>query len=140
MADPLALVRAMWATKLPTSPIYAFLLADIELVSATSGSILARLPLTATHVNTKGGVHGTVSACLVDWAGGMAIASTGAAKTGVSTDIHVSYVASAAVGDVLEIECKAVKVGATMAYTNVEIRRVGDGRVVATGLHTKFVK
>lgn len=138
-SDPLSLVRKMWAEKKPQSPVYAFLLNDIELVSATSGSIVARLPLTDSHINAKGGVHGTVSACLVDWAGGMAIASTGSEKTGVSTDIHISYVASAKAGDTLEIECKASKVGRTMAYTNVEIRRLSDGKLVATGLHTKYV-
>lgn len=69
----------------------------------------------------------------------MAIASTGRDKTGVSTDIHTSFVGGAKEGEVLEIEGRVSRVGGTMAYTSVEIRKVG-GEVVATGLHTKFVR
>ena len=74
----------------------------------------------------------------------MAIASTGLDKTGVSTDIHTSFVSTAKEGDWLEIEGRASKVGGTLAFTTVEIRKVfdysGPGPVVCTGTHTKFVK
>ena len=80
-----------------------------------------------------------MSACLTDWAGGLAIASTGLEQTGVSTDIHTSFVSTAKSGDVLEIEGKASKVGGTLAFTTVEIRK-GGGGVVCTGTHTKYVK
>ncbi|MCJ1442867.1 MAG: hypothetical protein MMC23_003364 [Stictis urceolatum] len=139
-SSPLELVKAQWARKKPDSPIYAFLLNDIEVVSAEHGSIKARLKLTPTHVNSKGSVHGTVSACLIDWAAGMAIASTGSDKTGVSTDIHISYCSTAKVGDTLEVDCKGSKFGSTLAYTNVEVRRLSDNVMVCTGLHTKYVK
>lgn len=69
----------------------------------------------------------------------MAIASTGRDKTGVSTDLHTSFVSSAKEGDVLVIEGRVSRVGGTMAYTSVEIRKEG-GEVVATGLHTKFMR
>lgn len=75
----------------------------------------------------------------------MAIATYGFEKTGVSTDIHVTFVSTAGEGDVLEIEGRADKVGGTLAFTSVEVRRVGEdwggGRgVVARGVHTKYVK
>ena len=84
-----------------------------------------------------------MSACLTDWAGGLAIATYGGEKTGVSTDIHTTFVATAKEGDVLEVEGRADKVGGTLAFTSVVIRRVGgDGArsVVSTGSHTKYVK
>ncbi len=90
-------------------------------------------------MNSKGTLHGTVSACIVDCFGGLAIASTGLEKTGVSTDIHITYVSAVKVGDVLEIEARANKVGGTMAFTTVEIRKEGGG-MVAMGGHTKFIK
>ena len=95
------------------------------------------------HLNSKGTLHGTVSACLTDWAGGLAIATHGREKTGVSTDIHTTFISTAKEGDVLEIEGRANKVGGTLAFTSVEIRKVGEdgaSSVVSVGSHTKYVK
>jgi acyl-coenzyme A thioesterase 13 len=136
---PLETVNAYWQRKKPDSPIYSFLLSDVVFVQATSGSVLAELEVGTVHVNSKGGLHGAVSATIIDWAGGMAIASTGAVKVGVSTDIHASYVNSAKVGEKLKIEAKVSKLGRNLAYTTVEIRRARDDAVVCSGLHTKFV-
>jgi len=124
---------------LPSSPIYTFLLSSIDLTSASHGTVAARLTLAPTHMNSKGTLHGTVSACIVDCFGGLAIASTGLEKTGVSTDIHVTYVSAAKVGDILEIEARANKMGGTMAFTTVEIGKEGGG-MVAMGGHTKFIR
>lgn len=135
----LEIVQRVWARMKPNSPIYSFLLSDIEILSASKGLTTARLLVAPQHLNSKGTLHGTVSACLTDWAGGLAIASTGLEQTGVSTDIHTSYVSTAKAGDVLEIEGKAGKVGRTLAFTTVEIRKVGGG-LVCTGTHTKYVK
>ena len=132
-------VRNYWATMLPSSAIYTFLLEDISLTSASKGNVTARLKLQPVHMNSKGSLHGTVSACIVDCFGGLAVASTGLDKTGLSTDIHTTYVSTAKVGDILEIEGRASKVGGMMGFTTVEIRKEGGG-VVAMGSHTKYVK
>ena len=124
----------------PNSPIYSMLLGDIEVVSARKGTISASLLVTAIHLNSKGTLHGTVSACITDWAGGLTIASTGLEKTGVSTDIHTTFVSTAKEGDWLEIEGRASRVGGTLAYTTVEIRKANGGGIVSTGSHTKYVK
>ncbi|KAL8938818.1 MAG: hypothetical protein Q9211_003028 [Gyalolechia sp. 1 TL-2023] len=134
-------VRSYWARMKPNSPIYTFLLDDVVLVSATEGNIKAHLKVLPVHVNSKGTLHGVVSSCLMDWAGGMAIASTGADNSGLSTDIHTTFVSTAREGDLLEIEGKASKVGASLAFTTIEIRHAGQGgEVVAHGTHTKYVK
>ncbi|OAP59047.1 hypothetical protein AYL99_06345 [Fonsecaea erecta] len=138
---PLESVQACWARVSQNSPVYKFFFSDIELVSATDGSMVARLPVSANLLNSKGGLHGSVSATIVDWAGGMAIASTGLEKTGLSTDIHVSYVSSAKLGDILTIEGNASKVGRNMGFTTVTIYK-GEGTnksVVAHGTHTKYI-
>ena len=74
----------------------------------------------------------------------MAIASTGREQTGFSTDIHTTFVSTARLGDWLEIEGRASKVGGALAFTSVEVRRVGEGDeagdVVSTGTHTKYVR
>ncbi|KAL8927392.1 MAG: hypothetical protein Q9172_001390 [Xanthocarpia lactea] len=134
-------VRNYWANMKCNSPIYDFLLGDINIVSASKGQIIAHLKVFPVHFNSKKTLHGVVSSCIMDWAGGMAIASTGLDNTGLSTDIHVTFVSTAKEGDLLEIESKASKVGASLAFTTVEIRHAGEGgKVVAHGTHTKYIK
>ena len=70
-------VQKHWDSLRDESPIYNFLLSDVAIVSAKHGRVLALLEVKEVHVNSKGGLHGAVSACLTDWAGGLAIASTG---------------------------------------------------------------
>jgi len=137
----LAHVRQHWAGMQPKSPIYNFFFPEIAFVSAVGapqGRIVARFPVRPTHVNSKGGFHGAVSAALVDWAGGMALAASGLSSTGVSVDIHISYASAAREGDEIEVEAWVVRRGRTLGFTAVEIRKVG-GDVVATGSHTKFI-
>lgn len=77
----------------------------------------------------------------MDWAGGLAIATHGWEKTGASIDIHVTYLSTARVGEVVEIEGTANKVGRNVSYTTVLISKVvGDeaGPLVAKGSHTKY--
>jgi acyl-coenzyme A thioesterase 13 len=137
-------VEKFWEGRKPHSPIYQFLLDDIKLIYASKGVVRARLLLTKNHVNAHGGIHGSVSATLIDWVGGIAIAAwDNRTKTGVSTDIHVSYQSSAKDGDEIEIEGRAGKVGGTLAFTTATIWKVVNdkpGPIVATGSHTKFVK
>lgn len=133
-----------WNDLKEQSPIYQFLLSDIEIIGANAGSITAQLKVGKQHLNSKGTLHGTVSACLTDWAGGLAVASSGLEKTGVSTDIHTTYISTAKEGDTLEIIGKASKVGKTLAFTTIEINKMeSDGQSsapVCTGTHTKYVK
>jgi acyl-coenzyme A thioesterase 13 len=139
--DPLASVRACWARISKASPVYNFFFTDIEIVSAEKGSMIARLRVFPNHVNSKGTLHGSVSATIVDWAGGMAIASHGLEQTGLSTDLHVTYASTAKLGDILTIEGKTIKVGRNMGFTTVTIFK-GDGEdqiVVAHGTHTKYI-
>ncbi|KAF1984322.1 Thioesterase/thiol ester dehydrase-isomerase [Aulographum hederae CBS 113979] len=137
-------IRSIVSRNLPNSPIYNFLLSTVSITHASKGIVRARLELTSNHVNSKGGLHGSVSATIVDWVGGMAIVSWDLReKTGVSVDIHVTYQSSAREGDTIEIEGVAERVGGNLAFTKIKISKVVDGEVgpiVATGTHTKFVK
>lgn len=137
-------IETLIANNLHNSPIYAFLLSPVRVVSASKGHVVCRLLLTKNHLNSKGGIHGAVSATIVDWMGGMAIASYDLReKTGVSVDIHVTYQSSAKDGDEVEIEGIADKVGGSLAFTKVNIFKLQDGQrgpAVVTGTHTKFVR
>ncbi|KAF1356513.1 HotDog domain-containing protein [Delphinella strobiligena] len=135
-------IEKLIATKLPSSPIYAYFLSDVRVISATKGHVVCRLACTMTHMNSGGGLHGSVSATIIDWMGGMAICShTLKDGSGVSVDIHATYLSSIKDGDEIEIEGLADKVGANMAFTTVHIYRVEEGkrgRAVVSGSHTKF--
>lgn len=135
-------VKGVWERMRGNSPIYDFLLSDVKLISASRGSITAHLTLGKNHVNSRGTIHGAVSATLVDWSGGLAIATHGAEKTGASIDIHVTYIGTAQVGETLEIEALANKVGRSVAFTTIRIRKLVDGKpgpMVATASHTKYI-
>jgi len=135
-------VRAVWQKMKGSSPIYDFLLSDVEILSAETGKVVSRLTLGSNHVNSRGTIHGAVSASLVDWAGGLAIASHGSEKSGASVDIHISYIGTANVGDTIEIEGLANKVGRSLAFTTVRIYKIVDdkpGPMVATASHTKYI-
>ncbi len=143
-SEELLHVRRVWERTKLNSPIYEFLLADVQIVAASSsGSIDASLEVKSVHLNSKITLHGTVSACLVDWAGGLAIAATGLERTGSSTDMHTSFVSTAKEGDILQIKATAARVGGTLAFTQVEISTIGRGGgnyVVSVGSHTKYVR
>jgi len=135
----------VWKRMKGNSPIYDFLFSsqDLSLISASRGTFKAHLILAPRHVNSRGTIHGAVSATIVDWAGGLSIATHGLEKTGASVDIHVTYISTAQVGDTVEIEGTATKVGRSMAFTNVTVTKLVDGEpgpLVASASHTKFIR
>jgi acyl-coenzyme A thioesterase 13 len=136
-------VHNVWAGMKGNSPIYDFLLSDVEIVSAAKGFLKARLTLQKIHVNSRGTIHGAVSATLVDWSGGLAISTHGMDKSGASVDIHVSYLGQAFVGETIEVDATANKVGESMAFTTIRIYKLVDGKpgpMIATASHTKFLR
>lgn len=136
-------VQRVWQNMKGNSPIYDFLLAEAQIVSATKGSATARLVLGKNHVNSRGTIHGAVSAALVDWSGGLAICSNGLEKSGASIDIHITYIGTAQVGETIEVEAIANKVGKNMAFTTIRIYKLVDGRtspMIATASHTKYIQ
>jgi acyl-coenzyme A thioesterase 13 len=136
-------VRKAWERMQSGSPIYNFLLADVDIFSVEPGVVRAKLQVQPNHINSKGTLHGSFSACVMDWGGGLAIASHGLEQTGVSVDIHVSYASTASLGDWLEIEARTGKLGRTLAFTTITISKgveTDSPTLVAQGSHTKYVK
>lgn len=145
-------VVAYHEKKIAANPIYGFLLSNVEWTHASHGLVVARLKLEPCHMNSGGSLHGSVSATMADWMGGQAICSTFTAEqhearkgwTGVSVEIAVSYLGGAAVGEIIEIEGKADRVGSSLGFTSMGIWKVDEngkrGKVVALGKHTKYVR
>jgi acyl-coenzyme A thioesterase 13 len=57
-------IKSVWQAMLGKSAIYEFLLSpqDITLTSASKGKFTAQLKLSSRHVNSRGTIHGGVSA------------------------------------------------------------------------------
>ncbi|KAG0276289.1 hypothetical protein BGZ95_007739 [Linnemannia exigua] len=131
-------VKRVWTNFLSQGGYDAHALSGLKLVSATKGSCLCELDVAPQHLNRLGGCHGGLLSTIVDVGGSLAIAAEDMHATGVSTDLNVSFVSGAKLGDKLSITSRCDKVGGTLAYTTVEIT-VGD-KVVALGRHTKYVR
>ncbi|KAL5621317.1 hypothetical protein BROUX41_006787 [Berkeleyomyces rouxiae] len=143
-ADVLTHVQAYHDERCLGSPIYKFLLSNVTFTHASRGLIVARMPVRPEHLNISGSIHGSVSATIVDWAGGLAIAAWDLRdQTGPSVDINVSYLGTAG-GGIVEIEGRVDRVGSNLGFTSVGIWRVDSegkrGAPVILGRHTKFLR
>ncbi|KAI8721355.1 4HBT domain-containing protein [Fusarium sp. LHS14.1] len=137
-------VQRLMDRLLEKSPIYNFIMSPIKLINATQGTVTTQMVLNGNHVNSRGGLHGAASATIIDFVTGLAIASWDLRETtGASVDMHISYLSTAKVGDMIEIVSTADKVGGSMAFSTIRISKVGeDGSLtpVTVGQHTKYVR
>ena len=53
--------------------------------------------------------------------------------------MSTSFIAAAKMGEELRLTGKALKVGKTLGFSEVTITRKSDGKLVATGKHTKAI-
>ena len=120
-------VQTLMTTLLSKSPIYGLILSDIKLLRVVRGTVTLSLTLKATHLNSKGALHGAVSATIVDFVTGLAICSWDLReKTGASVDMHLSFLSAARAGDTVTIQSTAEKVGGSLAFVTIRISKVGD--------------
>jgi acyl-coenzyme A thioesterase 13 len=108
-------------------------------VSAADGRARLELDVTEAMQNVNGMLHGGVIATLVDIAGTAAIKTADRqGRPGVSTDLNVSFFAPAPGGSVVVADAQVLKIGKTLAFVTVDIRRAADGALVAQGRMTKY--
>jgi acyl-coenzyme A thioesterase 13 len=110
-----------------------------KLISSGEGRARVELPVATAVINPNGHLHGGALATLVDYAGTAAIVTADRQKRpGVTTDLNVSYFAPTPGGDVAVAEASVLKIGKTLAFVTVDVRRASDGALVAQGRMTKF--
>jgi acyl-coenzyme A thioesterase 13 len=68
----------------------------------------------------------------------VAIVGADPLKAGVSLEMSIGYVSAAKIGERITCEGRVIKLGGRIAFTEVVIKGA-DGRVVATGRHTKAI-
>ncbi|KAG2172754.1 hypothetical protein INT43_000101 [Umbelopsis isabellina] len=123
----------------------AHCLSGLKVLNAENGNIQAQFKVEKHHLvtfspingNRLKSVHGGLLSTVVDIGGSLAIASKGLFATGVSTDLNITFVSGAKLGQVLDVDAKCVKLGRTLAFTEIDITT--EGKVVCQGRHTKFV-
>jgi acyl-coenzyme A thioesterase 13 len=115
-------------------------LPGLALIDAGGGRARMHLPVGEAVANIAGTLHGGAIATLVDNAGTVAIISADErSRPGVTTDLNVSYFAAASDGSAVIAEATVLKVGRTLAFVSVDVRREADGVLVAQGRMTKHL-
>ena len=101
------------------------------------GDVQLSLTVEESHANGYGTLHGGLIAALVDVVGTLALLSQDQHRGGVSLDINVAYMAAASVGDRVVCKGSLLRSGKSFGFAQVDIFRESDGKLLATGRHTK---
>jgi acyl-coenzyme A thioesterase 13 len=113
-------------------------LAGLELLEIGDGHAKVRLPVDEPVKNIGGKLHGGAVCTLVDDAGTLALISKDRdSRPGVSTDINVSFFAPGE--GVVIAEATVLKIGRTLGFVTVDVRREHDNVLVAQGRMTKHM-
>lgn len=115
-------------------------LAGLDLVEVGEGRVRACLVVTEAVQNFFGKLHGGAIATLVDDLGTVAVATADRyRRAGVTTDLHVSYLAAAEAGETVSIDAEVLRCGLNLAFVEVTLRRELRGEVLARGRMTKLL-
>ncbi|KAI1713736.1 thioesterase superfamily domain-containing protein [Ditylenchus destructor] len=121
--------------KMAQSNNFSRVAGKLKVVKATKNKLVVELLLLEEHVNSKGTLHGGLTAALVDIITARAVGLTVRDTPMVSMDISVSYMLPAKLGDVVVIEADCLKIGRNIAFTEATFRRKSDNALVAKGKH-----
>lgn len=114
-------------------------LCGFRILSYGNGHACVAVEVTADVENPSGFLHGGAIATLIDQAGTIAILTVDRdGRPGVSTDLNVSFLAPVSTGTTVVAEAAVLKVGKSMAFVEVAVRRHEDNVLVAHGRMTKF--
>ncbi|OQV19694.1 putative Acyl-coenzyme A thioesterase 13 [Hypsibius exemplaris] len=115
-------------------------------VMAEPGKVHFEIEILKEHTNGLGGMHGGFVALLVDNITGAAITTLGKSKkpdipfySGVSVAMNLNYLSPGKLGETIIAKASVEKMGRTLVFTSCELVNKSDGKIIATGQHTKFL-
>ncbi|CAG9769348.1 unnamed protein product [Ceutorhynchus assimilis] len=115
-------------------------LSKVHVTSLGDGKCTAELKIEEEHTNVMGGLHGGLSATLVDSISTYALVShRHGVCPNVSVHINTEYIKGAKLGDEIQIEANTVKVGRTLSFLEVFIKDKKTGALLVKGSHTKYM-
>ncbi|XP_075234378.1 acyl-coenzyme A thioesterase 13-like isoform X2 [Lycorma delicatula] len=129
----------IWKTLVMGSKRFDRVLGKVKIISARDGKCTAEMTVEEEHTNRNGTLHGGYTAIIVDVITSLAL-YTSKPVVGVSVNMHISYLKAASLGDQILIEAKTNKLGRTLAFLDVVIKKKEGGDLIATGSHTTFVR
>jgi len=109
----------------------------VSRVDEERGEVECVMPVDEACTNAFGTLHGGMTATLVDVVGTLALLTRDSGRPGVSVEISTSYVAAVKEGDSVRCVGRVTKHGRRLGFTQVDIFRVSDGKLAASGRHTK---
>ncbi|KAK8693236.1 hypothetical protein V6N13_070829 [Hibiscus sabdariffa] len=116
-----------------------FIIHGLHVDQIEKGRVLCSMKVPPRLLNAGNFLHGGATASLVDLVGSAVVYTYGASSSGVSVEISITYLDAAYVGEEIEIEAKALRVGKTVAVITVEFRKKKTGKIIAQGRHTKYL-
>ncbi|KAF2882248.1 hypothetical protein ILUMI_23916 [Ignelater luminosus] len=116
-------------------------LSKVKILKCENGQCLAELKVEEEHTNPLHGLHGGLSATLIDNITTFALFTYEKSYMvpSVSVDMHVSYLKGATMGDEIVIDAQTLRAGKTLAFLKCEIRNKETGDLLVTGSHTKYL-
>ncbi|CAJ0578914.1 unnamed protein product, partial [Mesorhabditis spiculigera] len=105
-------------------------------VKATPNHLQCELVLGREHLNSKGTLHGGMTAAIVDIVTARAVGLTNRNQGMASIEISVSYLAPIQLGDTVLIQATVLKHGRNIAFTECEFRRKSDDKLCVKARHT----
>ncbi|MCU1656254.1 MAG: uncharacterized protein JWO57_910 [Pseudonocardiales bacterium] len=110
----------------------------LEPVTVEPGRVVVRVEVSDALVNVAQTLHGGAAATLVDVVGTFAIMTADRhSRPGVSTDLNVTWLAPAPLGEFVLVDATVLKTGRSMAFVTADIRRESDGVLSVQGRMTK---
>ena len=110
-----------------------------RVLESGNGRARVAMEVTAGVENVNGSLHGGAIASLIDHAGTVAIVTSDReGRSGVSTDLNVTFFAPAPGGTTVVADAQVLKNGKTLAFVTVDVRRQADDVLVAQGRMTKY--
>lgn len=112
----------------------------MEALAVEPGHIVVRREVTSELLNYNRTLHGGAAATLIDVIGSLALVTADRhGRFGVSTDLNVTWLAPAAHGEWIHVDARVLKIGKTMGYVAVDIRRESDDVIAVQGRMTKYM-
>jgi len=101
------------------------------------GEVVCRIPVTKGVQNAYSTLHGGAISTLVDVVGTMAILTEKPTTPGVSVELSVSFARAAKADEEVIVKGRVLKMGRSLAFTEVELLRADTLQLIAKGKHTK---
>ena len=123
-------IESLVGAAFPASRRFDSALRGLFVESAHAGIAICTFVVTPELQNSYGTLHGGAISTVVDVLGTLALLSMDQTRAGVSVDLNVSFMSAAEAGDKLVATGSVLKTGRTLGYTQVEIRRAKDNKLI----------